>query len=89
MSTPAEVAEWMANEVRSKGELYQQDAVDAIERLFGADHVYDNENGNPAISKPVLAAFRKLTESDVIWIRGERYWRRREQADEPGRRQDY
>ncbi len=78
----------MANEVRTKGELYQEDAVDAIERRFGAEHLYDNANGNLAISKPVLTAFRHITESDVIWIRSERYWRRRERADEEGRQQD-
>ena len=88
MRSPEEVAAWMANEVRTKGELYQEDAVDAIERRFGKEHLYDNANGNLSISKAVLTAFRNLTEADVIWIRGERYWRRRERADEQGRQQD-
>ena len=89
MRSAEDVAQWMANEVRTKGELYQQDAVDAIDRLFGAEHVYDNAAGNPAISKAVLAAFRKLTNEDIIWNRGERYWRRRAPRDEPGRQHDY
>jgi hypothetical protein len=88
VSTPAEVAQWMANKVRTKRELYQDDAVAQIEKRFGADHVYDNANGNLAISKVVLTAFRKLTEADVIWVKSERFWRLRERGDEPSRRQD-
>lgn len=87
MSTPAEVAAWMAHEVRSNGELYQQEAVDTIERRFGVEHVYDNANGNQAISKAVLAAFRRLTEKDVIWVKNGRYWRLRDAHDEEGRQQ--
>jgi hypothetical protein len=89
VSTPAEAAEWMANEVRTKRELYQEDAAFSIERKFGKEHIYDNENGNPAISKAVLVIFRKLTEADVIWVRSERYWRLREKGDETTRLQDY
>ena len=87
MAEVNEIAEWMAAEVRRVGELYQEDAVDQIERKFGSDYVYDNENGNPAISKSVLAEFRNLTAEDIIWVRGDRYWRRREEGDEPGRQQ--
>lgn len=87
MSTAVDVANWMANEVREKRELYQQDAVYAIEQKFGAEHIYDNERGNQAISKPVLLAFRKISAEDVIWVRQGRYWRLRERADESGRQQ--
>lgn len=88
MSAPAEVAAWMAAEVRTKGELYQEDAVSVIEDRFGRDYVYDNEQGNPAISRAVLAAFRKLSDSDIVWDRTERCWRLREAGDEPGRLQN-
>jgi hypothetical protein len=49
--------------------------------------VYLNENSNWAISKKVLAAFRKLTGDSIIWERGERLWRKRNQFDEKGKRQ--
>ena len=75
----------MAKEVRAAGELSQKEAAAAIEDTFGAGHVYPNPRGNLAISKHVLAAFRELTKDDVLWIRGQRFWRLREEADGPGR----
>ena len=77
----------MAREVRDAGKLSQRDAAAAIEETFGSRHVYHNPKGALAISKAVLAAFRQLTADDVLWIGGRRFWRLREPADEPGRRQ--
>ncbi len=88
MSTAAEVAEWMAKEVRAAGELFQKDAAAAIKDRFGRGHFYPNPKGNLAISKAVLTAFGKLTRDDVFWIRGRRFWRLREEADRPGRIQN-
>jgi hypothetical protein len=51
---------------------------------FGSDCVYENENGNLAIDRKVLSEFRKLTTDDVVWERGERLWRRREDYDPEG-----
>ena len=75
----------MAQEVRATGVLFQKEAAAAIEDQFGSGHVYPNPKGNLAISKAVLAAFRELTHDDVLWIRGRRFWRLREEADGPGR----
>lgn len=86
MATPQEVAQWMHAELqRSNGYLYQETVVYEIERLFGREHTYDNEGGNLAIARPVLNAFRKLTEATVVWERGERMWRYRAAHDAPGR----
>ena len=85
MSTAAEVAAWMAREVRAAGELSQKEAAAAIEDRFGRGHVYPNHKGNLAISKALLDSFGELTRDDVLWIRGRRFWRLREQADGPGR----
>ena len=85
MSTTAEVAAWMAKEVRAAGELFQKEAAATIADTFGGGHVYPNPKGNLAISKAVLTAFRELTREDVLWIRGRRFWRLREEADGPGR----
>ena len=42
---------------------------------------------DPLHARKVLAAFKKLTGESIIWERGERLWRKREQYDEPGRLQ--
>lgn len=46
-----------------------------------------DDNGSLAIDKRVLREFRNLIEDTVVWVRGERYWRFRENYDEPGKRQ--
>jgi hypothetical protein len=78
----------MENRLNQDGFLYQEDAVYEIEQKFGSAHVYENENGNPAISRKVLNEFRKRTQKNVVWERGERMWRRRESGDAPGRQAD-
>jgi hypothetical protein len=89
MATPRDVAEWMLGQLKQNDILYQETAVWDIQEKFGDDSVYENENGNMAISRTVLREFRKLTEKTVVWNRRERYWRFREELDENGRRQDY
>lgn len=86
MATAIEVAEWMLTEFRKDGVLYQDIAASSIEQQFGADFVYSNQNGNLAIAKLVLKEFRAISESEAVWIRSERCWRRRENYDEPGSR---
>lgn len=86
-TTPADVAQWMLQKVQRDKDLYQQDAVSEIEDRFG-DFIYDNDNGNPAISQAVLREFRKLTYETVVWDRGERCWRLRDKFDGKGRSQD-
>jgi hypothetical protein len=88
VATADEVAQWMAEQVRAHGELRQEDAVYDIEEKFGEEFVYENENGNPAITKEVLRHFTKLTAEDVVWQRGEKTWRPREPGDAKGRQQD-
>lgn len=75
----------MSQQVQSEGRLYQIDAAEEIERRFGQEYIYYNAGGALAISREVLAAFSKLTGQDVIWVRGRRYWRKREADDKPGR----
>jgi hypothetical protein len=84
-----DAADWMLKKFNEDdGILYQEEAALAIEELFGEGVTYLNENGSLAIDPAVLKEFRKLTEDTVVWVRGERYWRRRESFDEPGRRSD-
>jgi hypothetical protein len=83
---PKEVAELMRAEFERLGELLQEDAVNAVQRKFGKQFVYLNENGNPAIHKGVLKEFKKIT-PDAVWERGEKLWRRRNKFDDPKTRQ--
>jgi len=73
---------------KAGGELLQADAVAALESQFGEQCVFYNEQGNPAILRPVLSEFEKLTGDGVVWSRSGRYWRRRMSTDLPGRSQD-
>ena len=67
--------------------LYQDTVVFQVIEKFGEKYTYTNQNGNLAIDKKVLKEFRKLTGDTVIWERGERLWRFREDYDEAGRQQ--
>ena len=90
MVTPdaAAVARWMLGELETQGGLlYQETVVYDIASEFGDDFVYENENGNLAISQAVLREFRRLTEKTVVWERGTRFWRWREDYDASGKRQ--
>jgi hypothetical protein len=72
--TPDAVAEWMIEEVRFTGILYQSDAVERIKSKFGEHFIYVNENGNPSISKEVKKAFKKLHKGRVAWDRDGFFW---------------
>jgi hypothetical protein len=86
--TAADVAAWMLTELESTTFLYQEVIVYQISAKFGSQFVYYNNNGNAAIDKGVLKEFRKLTGDKVVWERGERYWRKRADYDQPGRQQE-
>ena len=77
----------MLKELERVKMLEQETAVYEIEKRFGAEHIYTNENGNEAISREVLAEFRKLTEKDVVWDRSDRTWRFRSVGDDSTRGQ--
>ncbi len=80
-----DVADFMKAQLNIKKYLYQEDVVYEIESRFGSDFVYINENGNLAIERKVLNKFREIT-PNVVWERGERCWRLRENYDKPGAR---
>ena len=68
--------------------LFQDVAAGEIANRFGEEFLYENHAGNLAISRQVLAEFRKLTETSVVWDRGEKAWRLRESFDGPGRQSE-
>ena len=81
--TAHDVAEFMLRCLNEGNILYQDVVVCEIESQYGDEFVYTNENGNLAISRKVLFEFRKLTVGKVVWSRGERYWRFKEDFDDP------
>lgn len=90
MPTLDDVAQWMLDKVTKEKMWHQEHAVYAIATKFGNEFTYINDNGNMAISKPVLKAFGKLSKETVVWSRGGRYWRLRDKHDSPNQRQvDY
>ncbi|MDD5171284.1 MAG: hypothetical protein PHN75_20880 [Syntrophales bacterium] len=90
MTEPIDVAKWMIEQFENNC-LYQEDAAWEIGKKFGEPHIYENDNGNDAISKAVLKEFRKLTEGFVVWERGENAWRilsEKEKVNYTGRQED-
>lgn len=72
------VAKFMLDEILQKGYIYQESVVLDIQKKFGEEYVYENENGNHAISKKVLNEFKKLKEgNDIEWDRSDKSWVKR------------
>lgn len=86
-ATPLSVAEWMLTQAGRGGWIHQETIVYRIRNTFGPTFVYQNRNGNLAINKEVLKAFRALTEETHVWERGSRAWRLRREHDRAGRSQ--
>ncbi|WP_409520148.1 DUF6953 family protein [Pseudomonas sp.] len=79
------VAQWMLAEIERDACVYQDDVVDYIVRARHEELLIDNAYGNQVLGKAILAAFRKLTPDNVVWVKPDRYWRFRVAEDEPGR----
>ncbi len=58
-ATAEEVGLWMASRLKEDGRLYQRSTAREIAESFGSEHTYVNDNGNLAIGKRVLKAFRE------------------------------
>lgn len=85
--TPNDVAEWMVGELAQRSTLYQSRVATHVRRN-APDLTYRNNNGNWALNKSILDAFRKLTPGDdIVWSRSGQYWRHRKPSDKPGRMQ--
>jgi hypothetical protein len=79
------VAQWMLSQIERDTCVYQDDVVDYIVKAGREDLLVENADGNQVIGKGILAAFRKLTPDNVVWVKPDRYWRFRVLEDEPGR----
>ncbi len=56
----------MADRPELQDRMYQSDVVAKIAERFGEEFTYENENGNPAIDKRILRAFKKITDDTAV-----------------------
>jgi hypothetical protein len=75
----------MLAQLTQDGCVYQDDVVDALVRANAESLLRENSDGNLVVGAELLKAFRKLIETDVVWVKPDRYWRFRVAEDEPGR----
>lgn len=87
-ATALGLAEWMYARLEDQGCVYQDEAVDvALYRGDDTSLCRINVDGNVVLATEVLTAFKRLDESQVVWVKPDRYWRWRCSTDEPGREQ--
>ena len=86
MTTPQDVAQWMADRVKEYY-LPRAETTREILDVFGEPFVVRSEAETMIIAPPVLKAFNKLTKETVVWVRGGQYWRTREPGDPPRARE--
>ena len=77
----------MLDQIRERDQLLHVDATTGIDREFGREFLYLNDNNHWAIRQPVLDAFEELTAGTVVWERRGLYWRKRREEDAQGRAQ--
>ena len=80
-----DVAAWMLGRMKLDGCIYQDDVVDYLVRNGAESLLRENSEGNLVLEREVLQAFMAVSESTVVWVKPERYWRWRVAEDEPGR----
>ena len=79
------VAQWMLSEIKKESCLYQDDVVDHLVKSKNEELLRENSDGNIVLGRSILTAFRGLTETNIVWVKPDRYWRFRVAEDEPGR----
>ena len=79
------IAEWMLSEIEKNGCIYQDDVVDRLVKSNAESFLRENIDGNLVVGREVLNTFLKLTETTIVWVKPDRYWRFRVAEDEPGR----
>lgn len=76
---------WMMTRIQHEGCLYQDDVVDFLVKSNAEDLLRENSEGSLVVGTALLNSFKKLTETTVVWVKPDRYWRFRVAEDEPGR----
>lgn len=83
--TAKDVSLWMQAKMENDGCLYQDDVVDYLVKHKAKDLLRENSDGNQVLTRVVLAEFRELNETSVVWVMPDKYWRFRVPEDEPAR----
>lgn len=81
-----EAASWMLAQVEKHGCIYQDDVVDYLVKAGAEELLRENSDGNLVVGRAVLDAFKAITETTVVWVKPDLYWRWRVTEDEPGRK---
>ena len=79
------VVSWITQLLQHEGCVYQDDVVDFVVRAKAENLLRENADGNLVLGRSILAAFKAETESTVVWVKPDRYWRWRVLEDESGR----
>jgi hypothetical protein len=77
-----QVAGWMVTQVERHGCIYQDDVVDHLVKAKAELFLRENADGNLVVGRAVLDAFKAATETTVVWVKPDRYWRWRVAEDE-------
>jgi hypothetical protein len=80
-----QIIKWMLAKLDKDQCLYQDDVVDKLVTTNSENLLRENADGNLVLGRKLLEAFKKETETTVVWVSSERYWRYRVLEDEPGR----
>ncbi|MCX4170685.1 MULTISPECIES: DUF6953 family protein [Paraburkholderia] len=78
-------AKWMLTQLERDGCVYQDDVVDHLVKGKSENLLRENSDGNLVVGRAVLESFKEITETTVVWVKPDRYWRWRVKEDEPGR----
>jgi len=75
----------MLAQIERDGCIYQDDVVDYLVKAKLETLTRENADGNLVVGQEVLKSFKSITETNVVWVKPDRYWRYRVKEDEPGR----
>ena len=76
---------WMLSKLEEEGCLYQEEVVDMLVKRNFESLTNENSQGNLVVGKQLLDLFRTETESNVVWVSYDKYWRFRVPEDDEGR----
>lgn len=82
---PLAASRWMLSQLERDGCIYQDDVVDYLVKNSADFLLRENSDGNLVLGAELLKAFKGITETTVVWVRPNFYWRWRVAEDEAGR----
>lgn len=68
------VAIWLINEIKQRGELSREKAIEEMESAFDTEFIFKTKTGKKSIKKDVLKYFRDLKDESISWNVGLQAW---------------